>query len=196
MKKITLLFLVVLFTLPMVSQSKSNAKSQVKEVGKALLPKELKYNKKNLMLNGSGIRHKYFFNIYTIGLYLNKKSSDAKHIMEADENMSVRFESTSKLLSKEKLENAFRDGFERSTNGNTGKIRPRIEKFLDLMAQDPGLGKVYDVFYEKGVGCTVYYEGEKQGVVKGLDFKTALFGVWLSDSPVNKRLRKELLGLK
>ncbi len=188
MRKIILISLLILMATPMVSQ--------LKEVGKVRLPLELMYNKKNLLLNGAGIRSKWFFDIYTIGLYLNKKSSDAQSIIDADESMGVRFEVTSKLLSREKFASAFEEGFQKSTNGNIAQYRSRIEKFFNFMHDEIRVGNVYDVIYHKGEGTTIYFEGEKRGTIKGLDFKKALIGVWLSDLPANKRLKKELLGLK
>jgi len=188
MRKIFIISVLLLVATPMISQ--------LKEVGKVLLPTELMYNKQNLVLNGSGIRSKWFFDIYTIGLYLNQKSSDADRIIEADESMGVRFEITSKLLSRDKFASAFEDGFQKSTNGNLAQYRSRIQQFFNFMHDEIRVGNVYDVIYHKGIGTTIYYEGEKRGVIKGLDFKQALIGVWLSDLPANKRLKKELLGLK
>ncbi len=190
MRKIFISTLLVFISIPMMSQSQS------KEVGKVKLPTELMYNKQNLILNGSGIRSKWFFNIYTIGLYLNQKNTNPQQIIEADETMGVRFEVTSKLLSRAKFASAFEEGFQKSTNGNIAQYRSRIQQFFNLMHDEIRVGNVYDVIYHKGIGTSVYYEGEKRGTIKGLDFKQALMGVWLSDLPANKRLKKELLALK
>ena len=37
---------------------------------------------------------------------------------------------------------------------------------------------------------------ELKGTVPGIDFKIALFGIWLSNNPVDEQLKKDLLGIK
>jgi hypothetical protein len=34
-----------------------------------------------------------------------------------------------------------------------------------------------------------------KGKIPGFDFKQALFGIWLSDKPVDETLKKHLLGI-
>ncbi len=163
------------------------------QVGDVKLPNELTYTDATLKLNGYGIREKLFFDIYSAGLYTIHKSSNASSIIKADEDMGLRLHITSKLLSKEKLENAFKEGFEKSTKGDTTPYKTRVEQFLSYLAQ-VNVGDVYDIVYQKGVGTHVYYKSKKLGVVEGYDFKQALFGIWLCDEPADKGLKNELLG--
>jgi len=48
--------------------------------------------------------------------------------------------------------------------------------------------------YEPGVGTHVSRDGEEKAVIEGLEFKQALFGIWLSDKPVSGKLKSSLLG--
>jgi hypothetical protein len=45
-----------------------------------------------------------------------------------------------------------------------------------------------------GKGVEVYINGEYASVTEGLAFKKALFGIYLSDKPAQKSLKKAMLG--
>ena len=40
-----------------------------------------------------------------------------------------------------------------------------------------------------------YKNGKKRGVIEGLAFKQALFGIWLGGVPADDSLKEEMLGL-
>jgi hypothetical protein len=37
---------------------------------------------------------------------------------------------------------------------------------------------------------------KSKGIIKGDDFASALFSMWLGENPMNKSFKKQLLGLK
>ncbi len=123
-----------------------------------------------------------------------QKSSDAKDIMEADESMAIKLHITSRLISSKKMIDAVNEGFENSTNGNTAPISTEIEKFKGFFSDEINDGDIFDIAYTKGTGVTVYKNGTKKGTISGMKFKEALFGIWLSDKPADKKLKKGLLG--
>jgi hypothetical protein len=51
----------------------------------------------------------------------------------------------------------------------------------------------YDFVYVPSEGLNVLRNGKSLGVVPGLEFKKAFFGIWLSDYPVDRDLRKKML---
>ena len=40
----------------------------------------------------------------------------------------------------------------------------------------------------------IYKDGVEKGYVEGLDFKEALFKIWIGDNPADKGLKNEMLG--
>ncbi|GAQ49444.1 hypothetical protein FPK15_contig00039-0014 [Flavobacterium psychrophilum] len=50
------------------------------------------------------------------------------------------------------------------------------------------------VYNPKDESVWVYKNNDLKGKIPGLDFKKILFGIWLSDNPVDEGLKKELLG--
>jgi len=170
----------------------ANAQTQV---GDATLPNQITIEGTDLVLNGAGIREKVVFDLYAGGLYLKSKSSDAKSIINADETMVIKLDIVSKFVSSSKMTEAVDEGFEASTDDNIGPLEDRIEKFKSFFKDEIVKTNVFDIAYIKGVGSVVYKNGTKIGVVEGMDFKKALFGIWLGEDPADEDLKEGLLGI-
>ena len=54
------------------------------EIKGVRLPKRIKANENELVLNGGALRSVWGFKVYVAGLYLKKNSKDEKHIMAED----------------------------------------------------------------------------------------------------------------
>ena len=163
------------------------------EVGSATLPEKVTFEGENLVYNGAGVRKKAWFKLYSGGLYLKQKSDDAKDIINANEPMAIKLHITSRLISSSKMISAVDEGFENSTNGNTKGLYSEIEKFKGFFSDEINDGDVFDLAYVNG-SVHVYKNGAKKGAIAGLDFKKALFGIWLSEKPADKKLKKGMLG--
>jgi hypothetical protein len=148
----------------------------------------------SLALNGTGIRSKFFLNIYIGALYLNEKSSDAAKLIAADEAMTIRLYITSSLIDGEKMSEATLDGFVKSTGGNLGPIQKEVESLIGAFRDAVEDNDVFDLQYVPGTGVSVVRNGETKVVVPGLEFKKALFGIWLSEDPVQDDLKEGMLG--
>ena len=158
------------------------------------LPDSISPGGKQLLLNGSGERTKFFLSLYDAGLYLQEKSSDAAAIIEADKAMAIRMHITSAMITSEKMEQATMEGFVKSTGGQTGPLAEEIDRFIDVFRAEITKGDIYDMVYVPGKGVTVTKNNKKAEEIAGLAFKKALFGIWLSTDPVQESLKKELLG--
>ncbi|HLU85349.1 MAG TPA: chalcone isomerase family protein, partial [Vicingaceae bacterium] len=55
-------------------------------------------------------------------------------------------------------------------------------------------GDIYDIFYVPNKATLVVKNGKLMAKIEGLDFKKALFGIWLCDKPADKNLKDDLLG--
>ncbi|MEP0264112.1 chalcone isomerase family protein [Dokdonia sp.] len=169
----------------------ANAQTQV---GDATLPNQMTIEGTDLVLNGAGMREKVVFDLYAGGLYLQSKSSDASSIINADETMVIKLDIVSGLVSSKKMANAVDDGFEAATNDNIGPLADRIEKFKSFFSEKIVKTNVFDIAYIKGEGSVVYKNGTKVGVIEGMDFKKALFGIWLGEDPADDDLKEGMLG--
>lgn len=164
-------------------------------VGDATLPNTLKMGGSDLVLNGAGMREKVVFDLYAGGLYLSKKSKNAQTIINADETMVIKLDIVSGLVSSKKMVSAVDDGFDASMDGNTSSLDAKITKFKGFFSEDIVETNVFDIAYIKGKGTVVYKGGKEIGTIEGLDFKKALFGIWLGSDPADDDLKEGMLGL-
>ncbi|MGK0250046.1 MAG: hypothetical protein ACI910_002814 [Oleispira sp.] len=147
-----------------------------------------------LALNGAGIRTKFFLNLYVGALYLNEKSSNAEALIAADETMTIRLYITSSLIDGVKMSEATQDGFLKSTGGKLGPIQKEVESLMGAFDDAVEDKDIFDLQYVPNQGVSVIRNGKIKVVVPGLAFKKALFGIWLSDDPVQDDLKVGMLG--
>ncbi len=185
MKKMILLVVAVLLIAPSV---------YAVEVGGKNLPDTITVGTDTLVLNGAGVREKWFMDIYACGLYLKNKSSDANQIMSADEPMVIRMVVISGLMTQEKMVAALNEGFEKSTGGNIDAFRDKIDKYIAGHAGEIVADNVIEYQYIPGEGISVFRNGEKRTTINGLDFKKAVVGIWLCDEPAQESLKEKMLG--
>jgi len=164
------------------------------EVAGVNMSDTIKVGGNDLVLNGAGVRTKFFIKAYVGGLYLKQKSSDAEKIMAADEPMAVRLVMTSGLVTSDKMESAVREGFENSTKGNIAPIKDKIEAFINVFKAKLNKGDVFEFDNVPGKGVEIYKNGSLASTIQGLDFKKALFGIWLCDKPAQADLKNKMLG--
>ncbi|MBW1892332.1 MAG: chalcone isomerase family protein [Deltaproteobacteria bacterium] len=185
-KKLLIVLLAVLFIAPVASAV---------EVGGKNLPEKLQMGDTTVFINGSGIRMKaWIIKVYACGLYLTKKMNDPQKIMDADEPMAIRMHVISGLMSYDKLVAALREGFEKATKGNIGPIKAKIDKYIAAHKGEVKEDKLYQYEYVPGEGTSVVIDGRKAITVEGLDFKKAVFGIWLCDEPADADLKERLIG--
>lgn len=168
--------------------------AQVTINGVTLQPTITKDNQ-TLKFNGGGIRKKVFFKVYTAGLYLPEKSKAAADIVNSDKPVAIQLTITSSVINSSNMSEAIQEGFKKSLKGNTVGLQAKIDAFIETFKKENiKEGDVFELWYIPGQGVKSYKNGKYQNVVSGLDFKKALFGIWLSDTPVDDDLKTALLG--
>ena len=185
MKKSIIFILIILFFSPVLLS---------KEFAGVKVPDSITAGKTKLVLNGAGTRTKFFMKMYVGALYLAEYSSSPDKIIEADKPMAISLYITSSLITSERMEEATREGFHNSTGGNTAPIADAIEKFISVFKEKISENDVYELVYLPGQGVEVLKNSSLKVTIKGLEFKKALFGIWLCDKPAQKSLKKEMLG--
>jgi len=172
----------------------TGAQAQTK-IGGIAMPNVMKADGQYLKMNGGGIREKMWIDLYVGVLYLENKTSDADKIIKADEPMAIKMKIISGMVSNSKLEDAVRDGMEKSTGGDISKVEARMETLIKKgFSADVVDGDLFDLVYIPGKGTTLKKNNKDLVTVEGLDFKEALFGVWLCDDPADDNLKKKMLG--
>ncbi|MBF0111283.1 MAG: chalcone isomerase family protein [Desulfamplus sp.] len=151
--------------------------------------------KGELVLNGSGTRRKFGFKVYEGALYLQAKSTDSKKIVEADEPMAIAM-LWKRDVPKDKTLEVFAEGFKYGAGANYDAQKSNIDAFLknivDAKEQDS-----WKYLYIPGEGTSIYCNDKSVATIAGLDFKKALFSIWLLEDATFKGdsdLRKGMLG--
>lgn len=149
-----------------------------------------------LTLNGSGTRNKFFMQMYIGSLYLSSSTNDAPWIIAADDNMAIVLDITSGLITSEKMSNAVIEGFEKSLGKGYGAMEPRIDAFISSFSEKISDGDRFVLGWHKSRQSVVIRKnGVEINTVDGLDFKQALFAIWLGDRPAEKKLKQGMLGM-
>ncbi len=169
--------------------------SQTTEISDVALDNTVSINGSSLMLNGGGLREKLWIDLYVGALYVTNKTNDAAKVMSADEPMNIRLHIVSTLITSEKMIGAVDDGFDKSAGDKRSSLEPRIDMFKSAFKEEIKEGDVYDISWLPGTGTVIYKNGSKVSTIEGLDFKTALYGIWFCDDPADDDLKEGMLGL-
>lgn len=146
-----------------------------------------------MVLNGAGIRSKFFMDIYIAELYMESPAASVDEIIAATGSRRMVMYFLYKEVSKDKLIEGWVEGFA----GNSGPedvtaLQSRIDSF-NTMFVDVKKGDRIVLDFVPGTGTIVTVANEEKGVIEGKDFNDALLLIWLGEKPVNKKLKKQLL---
>lgn len=183
----------IVLTLVLFSISIASAQTEVAGVN---LPDTESFGNETLSLNGAGVREKFWMDMYAGGLYLQEKSSDATEIMKSDKPMAIKLHIVSKLITSKRMIDAVNEGFQNSTHENTEPIKAKIKQFISFFSDPIQKDDVFDIVYLPTEGVVVYKNRTEKGTITGLEFKEALFGIWLSDEPADEDLKQAMLGIQ
>ena len=160
----------------------------------AEIPKSIEYQDSKLILNGQGTRVIFFMKVYEGSLYLETKSSNAQEIVNNNAPMAVRIDVTSEMVTADAMKKALSEGLEKSTNNNTGTILNEIEQLSSSFNTSVASGDFYEFIYIPEIGTHVLKNNELVELISGFEFKKAFFGIFLSSNPIQKNLKKAMLG--
>lgn len=147
-----------------------------------------------LKIQGTGLlRYLGFIKAYVGALYLEEGSSIVDVLSDKPKRLEVEYFhalkgedfgiSTNKVIAK-------------NTDALTlEKIRPQID-YHNSLYEDVQSGDRYSLTYIPGRGTELALNGRTKGIIKGADFASALFSMWLGEFPMNEPFKKQLLGLK
>lgn len=155
----------------------------------------IKVNEKELVLNGVGIRKKAILSLYVGSLYVEEKTTDKTSVINGEGEMSIRLDIVSGLISNDAMREAVEEGFEAATTDEElAKLQDRIDGFVEVFSEEITKGDQFAFDYISGQGVVAYKNGELLTTVEGIDFKEALYGIWLGEKPADKKLKKAMMG--
>ena len=154
--------------------------------------------KQVLLLNGAGLRTRFFFKVYVAGLYLPAKQTAADAIITADDPFRI-----SLYMLRDLGEKRFLDAFieaidENHTKAEMGMLHDQIMQMTDIFqrVKDVHSGDLITMDYSPGNGTRIAVNGVDYGTIAGAMFHRALLKIWLGSHPVQADLKSALLGGK
>ena len=149
-----------------------------------------------LVLNGAGLREKFWVDVYVGSLYLPTRSNDIGEILSKPESWRIQLDIVYKEVSQEKLLDSWREGFEKNQSPETlQQLQSRITTFYQFFNRNAVAKDQFRFDYQPGIGTRVSKNQQLLGVIPGEDFGNALLEIWLGNHPADKSLKKAMLGL-
>lgn len=150
-----------------------------------------------LVLNGAGLRTRFMLKVYTIGLYLPKRSESAVSAITGAGAKRIQI-TTLRDLSAEDFANALIDGVRKNHGeADLANLQGRLDEFrttlLGIRAAPNGTQVRIDWLPASGTRLSIGNETRGKDI-PGEDFFRALLRIWIGDKPVDEDLKNALLG--
>lgn len=165
------------------------------EVAGVRIDEKLRVGNNDLVLNGAGLRTRFFVKVYVGALYVAEKASTPAAVIdsEAPRRISLRL---LRDLDAESLQSALDEGLRNNlTAGELAALKGPAEQLASIMR---GIGKLREsdtvAIDFSADGISVGVNGESRGKVPGGAFARALLKVWLGEKPADAALKKAMLG--
>ncbi len=165
------------------------------ELAGVTLPDTINVGGTTLKLNGMGVRKKLFIKVYVGGLYVAAPSHDAAAIIAADAPRQVVMHFLYSKVEKDKLTEAWREGFANNSAAQLPALQARLDQFCAFWP-DMKSGERAVITYLPGPGTRLELNGKEAGTIPGKDFADAMFAVWLGAKPADAGLKAGMLGTR
>ncbi|MFZ5471461.1 MAG: chalcone isomerase family protein [Myxococcota bacterium] len=156
------------------------------------MPDQVERQGTELILNGMGLRKRLVFDVYVAGLYVETPSKNPQELIRSDQTKHIQLFML-RDLDAQQVARAIREGFEKNSAAQMDQLEGRLRQLSGAL-EDVKRGEVLSLTYVPGEGTTLASKGEKLTVIEGEDFAHALFRVWLGENPVDRGLKRGLLG--
>ncbi len=173
-----------------------SAQTQAMEIADVKLADQVQVSGQTLVLNGAGLRTKFFFKIYIAALYLPQKQTSGPAVIAAENVHRVALHIKHELSSA-KLYDALVDAMESNqTAAELTALEPQFKQLKQIFdkAGEVKSGDVINMDYVPGGGTEIGVNDKAYGTLSGAIFNRALLQIWLGDKPVQTDLKKAMLG--
>jgi hypothetical protein len=181
---IRLLALLVAFALPL----------QAAEVAGVKFDAGVRVADTQLALTGAGLRQRFIFDVYAMGLYVRDAKADPV-MQPGAKRIAIHM---LRNVDADTFAQALVDGMRPNHDEATMQaLAPRIAELNALMAQmkEARKGMAITLDWLPGTGTQMTVNGKPGGApIAGEDFYRALLRIWLGPRPVQDDLKKALLG--
>ncbi|MBZ4643042.1 MAG: hypothetical protein PWQ25_1605 [Deferribacteres bacterium] len=151
------------------------------------IPDNYVLNGKELVLNGYGLRKKFFIKVYIGALYLEKKSQSPAEIYDMDSKV-IKMHFLYKKVDSSKMKEAFEDGFKNNGVSNM----ERFKQFIDVFNFDVMKGDEIDLVLS-GDTVMVVKNSSKLAEFTDKELVNAVMKVYIGEKPADSGLKDGML---
>ena len=166
------------------------------EIAGIKLDDKIQLDAQQLVLNGAGLRTKFFFKVYVAGLYLEEKKHTSAAILADAGAKRMSFNMLREVSGKQMLD-AINEVIPANHSAEEMKVlESRMAEFSKMFEGVSAVKKddVITFDYLPGTGTRVTISGIKKGVISGEDFNRALLKVWVGEKPAQADMKQSILG--
>lgn len=149
-------------------------------------------NNRLLKLNGSGLRKKFFVKVYIGSLYASKKLTSGQEALRDRGDKLIRMNFLHSRVEKEKITEAFSEGFANNSPDLAGSAE--VRKFLALFTDDFMRGDSVDLLLGADGTVVAKLNGRVLGAIASPRLATGILGIYLGDRPADEALKQGMLG--
>ena len=158
------------------------------------VPETARVGGQQLALNGTGIRTKFFFDIYVGALYLPQRTQDAAKAIAMDGPKRITMDILYKKITQDQMKEAWEEGFrDNLSDERLATVRPGLSQ-LEAAFPDLKRGDHVTLDLIPGTGLRIAFNGEEKTVIAGDELQTGVLKVWLGEEPADDDLKAGMLG--
>jgi hypothetical protein len=169
------------------------------DIGHTRLPERVRLAPEGteLVLNGAGLRSRFRFDIYVIGMYLPERQRTDQAVLAHRGAKRIRIVMLRDVSAKQMTEALVGVMQKNNPPAELAAAHDGIEEFramLLALARVP-TGTVFDIDYSPKNGTRLAVDGiPKGGLIYGEAFYRAVLRIWIGDKPEQPGLKDALLG--
>lgn len=144
-----------------------------------------------LDLSGIGLFRYWGFKAYVGALYIENGYPAEEVLLDRAKRIELEYR---RAIRGRDFGPATYKGLSENIDSKTiERLRTRID-YHNSLYEDVKPGDRYSLTYIPGRGTQLALNNEAKGVIEGADFASAIFSIWLGQSPLNESFKDQLLG--
>jgi hypothetical protein len=149
---------------------------------------------KTLKLVGAGLREKWFFDVYTMGVYTESGSCNTSQLIKTDEVKYLRLD-MHRDVSAEKMSSTIGESFEEHMPKNaSAELKQQRKTFESYFKKECKEGNVLEFTYVPGKGTSLKQNGASMGpVLTGKAFQEVLWDIYFGKDTCCDDLKEQIL---
>ena len=165
------------------------------------ISESIRFDDKTLLVQGAGVRSKFFINLYVASLFsepeINSKRLSATKsyaVLNSQSIKAIRLNIVSGLITSTRMLDSIEQGFKLATDGDSKEIDAHVTEFIAVFDQPIEKQDQFTFISEPNVGIHVLKNNKPLTSINNEAFRQALLSIWLGTSPVDKGLKRDMLG--